>query len=110
MLLNSHDENTSVDECLLIVSESGMRYLWLLANNIRDTQEFVWLANALDYHNVGIADMHILGLIEVGEGCSEDQTKPDHYVIEQKGREHIKYAVSQGVCFERLAVDTSKFQ
>lgn len=110
MLLKRHDGDTTIDECLLIISENAVRYLWLLANGQNKTDEFIWLANALDFHNEGIADMHILGLIEVGTGVNEDRVTPDDYVIEKRGEDLLKYAASQGVNFEELKVDPKRFQ
>lgn len=110
MLLPHHDSSTSLEECLLIISENSMRYLWLLENGHTDTEEFVWLANALDYHNEGVADMHILGLIEVGEGVSVDPAAPDVYTIEPRGRELLELAAAKGVDFQKLAIEPRRFQ
>lgn len=110
MLLNTHSDETPIHECLLIISENAVRYLWLLANGHKDSEEFVWLANALDFHNEGIADMHVLGLIEVASSESEDELAPDDYVIEPRGNELLEYASRQGVNFDDLKVDTKIFQ
>ena len=78
-----HDEDTPISECLQLLSPDQIRFLELLALGLGDTTECRELEEKLDWdkNEVGMAEIHILGLVELIS---------DRWEIEPRGHECLQ--------------------
>lgn len=104
MIFSKIKGHESLRDCLLILTESCMRFLYLLGKGVTESREFNYLINQLEQSECGLSELHKLQLIEpvsvVGCHCSTSG-----FEIEKKGLELIEYAESDvNIDFSKLTV------